>query len=64
MSVLDEHKLMEHVRQFVAIYPDEPEITKEVRFDSGAIFAEGASPALTFRRCLVDAGESFGKWDL
>jgi AraC family transcriptional regulator len=42
---IQKRQLMEQVRHFVAIYPDEPEIGKEVRFDAGAIFAAGQAPA-------------------
>ena len=38
------HQLMPHVRHFIAMYPDGPEIGKEVRFDAGAIFADGVEP--------------------
>lgn len=47
MDFLDRHKLMGQMSQCIAIYPDEPEIGKEVRFDAGAIFAAGTEPKNT-----------------
>ena len=47
MGFLGKNNLMEQMSQCLAIYPDEPEIGKEVRFDAGATFAEGAEPVAT-----------------
>ncbi|MBV7336523.1 AraC family transcriptional regulator [Chloroflexi bacterium TSY] len=44
MSYIDANHSMEEIRHFVAIYPDEPDVGKEVRIDAGAIFVEGAEP--------------------
>lgn len=38
-------ELLTHMQHCVAIYPDEVEVGKEVRFDAGAIFAAGQEPA-------------------
>jgi AraC family transcriptional regulator len=44
---MDAHQLMGKARQFIAIYPDDPEIGKEVRFDAGAILEEGVEPPVS-----------------
>lgn len=36
---------MEQVRHVIAIYPDETDVGKEVRFDAGVIFVDGVEPA-------------------
>ena len=38
------HHSMDEVRHCIAIYPDEPEVGQEVRFDAGVIFVEGIEP--------------------
>ncbi|MEM7128737.1 MAG: AraC family transcriptional regulator [Chloroflexota bacterium] len=52
--------LMEQVRHVIAIYPDEPEVGKEVRFDAGVIFADGVEP--TAGEGLEIQTLSGGKW--
>lgn len=44
---LKAHHLIAQVRQYLCIYPDEPEIGQEVRVDAGVTFAEGVEPAAT-----------------
>jgi AraC family transcriptional regulator len=41
IGFIQAHGLTEQVRHYVALYPDEPIIGQAVRFDAGAIFAEG-----------------------
>jgi AraC family transcriptional regulator len=47
MAYVSAHHLTAQVRHWIAIYPDEPEIGKEVRFDAGVIFVEGVEAAAT-----------------
>jgi AraC family transcriptional regulator len=44
MGYVMAHHSMAEVRHIIAIYPDEPEIGKAVRFDAGVIFADGVEP--------------------
>lgn len=47
MGFLSSHQLSDKVRQVIALYPDEAEIGKDVRFEAGVIFVEGVRPAAT-----------------
>jgi AraC family transcriptional regulator len=44
MGFLQAQGLTDQVRRFVALYPDEPIIGQTIRFDAGAIFADGVQP--------------------
>jgi AraC family transcriptional regulator len=47
MSYVMAHHTKDDVRHVIALYPDESEIGKEVRFDAGVVFADGVKPAAT-----------------
>jgi AraC family transcriptional regulator len=44
---MEAHQLGGKLDRCVAIYPDEPEIGKEVRFDAGMILPDGIEPAVS-----------------
>jgi AraC family transcriptional regulator len=44
-SYLSANHSVDQIRHVVAMYPDEPEVGKEIRFDAGAIFVDGVEPA-------------------
>lgn len=46
MNYLGKHNLFPHLRHIIAIYPDPAEVGQEVRFDLGAILADGVEPEL------------------
>lgn len=47
MGYLMSNNLGPQIRHIIALYPDEPEVGKEIRIDAGAIFADGTVPEAT-----------------
>lgn len=60
MGHLMSNNLQPKIRHIIAIYPDEPEVGKEVRIDAGAIFVDGVKPEAT--NGLAYQTISSGKW--